>query len=121
MNKVIFIGRLCADPEMRSTTCGKEVCSFRLAVDRQFSKEKSTDFFPCEAWDKTAGFISKYFSKGSMIAIEGEIRNAQYTKNGSEIKFDKIVITGAHFCGQKTENKPTVDVDPDDLDEEYPF
>ena len=118
MNKVIFIGRLCADPEMRSTTSGKEVCSFRLAVDRQFSKEKATDFFPCEAWDKTAGFIEKHFSKGAMIAIEGEIRNAKYTnKNGDEVKFDKIVVTGAHFCGEKKETK----TEEPEIDEEYPF
>ena len=83
MNKVIIIGRLCADPEFRQTTSGIPVCRFRVAVDRPYKKdaEKQADFISCTAWRNTAEFVSRYFSKGSKAVVEGQLRNNDYTDN----------------------------------------
>ena len=81
MNKVILIGRLCADPEFRQTTSGIPVCRIRIAVNRpkQKDKEQQADFINCTAWRSTAEFIARYFSKGSKIVVEGQLRNNDYT------------------------------------------
>lgn len=83
MNKVILIGRLCADPEFRQTTSGIAVCRIRLAVDRpkQKDQEQQADFVNCTAWRNTAEFISRYFTKGKKIIVEGSLRNNDYTDN----------------------------------------
>jgi single-strand DNA-binding protein len=83
MNKVILIGRLCADPEFRQTTSGIAVCRIRLAVDRpkQKDQEQQADFVNCTAWRNTAEFISRYFTKGQKIIVEGSLRNNDYTDN----------------------------------------
>ena len=83
MNKVILIGRLCADPEFRQTTSGIPVCRIRIAVNRpkQKDKEQQADFINCTAWRSTAEFIARYFSKGSKIVAEGQLRNNDYTDN----------------------------------------
>lgn len=80
LNKAILMGRLVADPELRETTNGISVCSFRIAVDRNYSKEqeKQTDFINIVAWRGTADFVSKYFSKGKMIIVEGTIQTRNY-------------------------------------------
>lgn len=87
MNKVILIGRLCADPEFRQTTSGIAVCRIRIAVNRpkQKDKEQQADFIGCTAWRQTAEFISRYFSKGSKIIVEGSLRNNDYT-DGNGVK-----------------------------------
>lgn len=84
-NRVILVGRLTKDPEMRQTTNGISVTRFTVACDRPYKSgdEKKTDFIDCQAWRQTAEFIAKYFSKGSAILIEGELQNNNYTdKNG---------------------------------------
>ena len=76
MNKVIMMGRICNDLELKTTPNGIATCSFRIAVDRNYQKkgeEKATDFFNVVAWRGTAEFICRYFSKGRMILIEGEM------------------------------------------------
>ena len=82
LNRVILMGRLVADPELRQTTSGISVASFRIAVDRNFqskgSAERQADFIPCVAWRQTAEFVSKYFSKGRMIAVEGSLQSRSY-------------------------------------------
>ena len=86
LNKVILMGRLTADPELRQTTSGISSCRFSIAVDRNYksknSSEKQTDFINVQAWRQTAEFINKYFSKGKMIVIEGELQNNNYESNG---------------------------------------
>lgn len=86
-NKVILMGRLTADPELRQTTSGIASCRFSVAVDRGYKSkdtgERQTDFINVIAWRATAEFISRYFSKGKMIIVEGSLRNDNYTdKNG---------------------------------------
>ena len=83
LNRVILIGRLVADPEFRQTQSGVSVCRFRVAVDRPYQKDKErqADFIGCTAWRNTAEFVSRYFSKGKMIIVEGSLHNNDYTDN----------------------------------------
>lgn len=87
LNKVILMGRLCEDPEFRQTQSQIPVCRFRIAVNRPKSKDgqDKADFINCVAWRSSAEFISRYFSKGSMIIIEGQMRNNDYT-DGNGVK-----------------------------------
>ena len=107
VNKVILMGRVTATPELKSTTSGTSVLSFSLAVDRRFTGqngERATDFLDCVAWRGTAEFIAKYFKKGDMIAVCGEIHTRTYTDNGgNKRKAVEIVIDEASFCGGKSD------------------
>ncbi len=83
LNKVILMGRLTADPELRQTPSGVASCRFSVAVDRGFKSkdtgERQADFIRVTAWRQTAEFASRYFSKGKMIIVEGSLRNNDYT------------------------------------------
>lgn len=83
LNKVILMGRLCADPELRQTQSGIAVCRFRIAVNRQYKQgsEQKADFIQVLVWRQSAEFVSRYFRKGSMIIVEGRLQNADYTDN----------------------------------------
>jgi single-strand DNA-binding protein len=83
LNKVILMGRLVADPEFRQTTSGIPVCRIRIAVDRPYRKdqERQADFINITCWRNTAEFVSRYFTKGKMIIVEGSLRNNDYTDN----------------------------------------
>ena len=107
LNIAVIMGRLTADPELRTTGTGISVCSFSVAVDRDYSSggERQTDFINCVAWRQTAEFISRYFHKGSMIAINGSIQQRQYTdKDGNKRNAFEIVVDNANFCGSKAES-----------------
>ena len=87
INKVILMGRLTADPELRQTPSGVSVCRFRIAVNRPYADkqtgERQTDFINIVAWRASADFVARYFSKGKMIIVEGSLRNNDYTdQNG---------------------------------------
>lgn len=99
MNKVILMGRLTADPEIKQTQSGKELCVFSIAVDRRFNKEE-TDFFRCTAWSKTGEFINRYFNKGKPILVSGRIETYKYESNrgGTRTGID-IVVDEAYFAG----------------------
>ena len=108
MNKVILIGRLCADPEFRQTTSGIAVCRIRIAVNRPKTKdqEQQADFVNCTAWRSTAEFIARYFSKGDMILIEGELRNNNYEdQNGVKHYGMRVLVDSVSFCGSKGDNQ----------------
>lgn len=87
LNKVIMMGRLCDDPEFRQTQSQIPVCRFRIAINRQKAKDgqEKADFINCVAWRSSAEFVSRYFSKGSMIVIEGKMQNNDYT-DGNGVK-----------------------------------
>ena len=107
LNIAVIMGRLTADPELRTTGTGISVCSFSVAVDRNYSSggERQTDFINCVAWRQTAEFISRYFHKGSMIAINGSIQQRQYTdKDGNKRNAFEIVVDNANFCVSKAES-----------------
>ncbi|MDE6021381.1 MAG: single-stranded DNA-binding protein [Ruminococcus sp.] len=87
LNKVILMGRLCADPDFRQTPSGVATCRIRIAVNRQFANkqtgEREADFINVTCWRQTAEFVSRYFHKGSMIIVEGSLRNNDWTdQNG---------------------------------------
>ncbi len=88
LNSVCLMGRLVADPELRTTPSGVSVCSFRIAVDRNYQpkgQEKQTDFINIVAWRERADFVSRYFHKGSMVVIQGSIHSESYTdKDGNK-------------------------------------
>ncbi len=132
LNVVAIMGRLTADPEMRTTTNGVSVTSFTLAVDRSFSKdgERQADFIDCVAWRGTAEFICKYFSKGKMMAVDGSIQTRNYEdKNGNKRKAVEIVVSNANFCGDgKKQNDdgpqephPDREIIEDVLGDDLPF
>ncbi len=108
MNRVILMGRLTADPEIKTTPLGKHVCSFTLAVDRRFAKEgqQRTDFINCVAWEKTADFIATYFDKGFMIAVEGRLQIRAYEdSSGNRRTAAEVVADAAYFTGEKRERQ----------------
>lgn len=103
-NRVILMGRLTRDPELKTTQSGISMCRFSIAVDR-YSKgdEKKADFIDCTAWRQTAEFVCKYFSKGRMIHIEGDIQNNNYTDNNGVKHYSNIVnVQNVSFCGDKS-------------------
>ena len=111
MNKVVLIGRLTADPELRQTQSGISSCRFTVAVDRRFadkqSGERQADFISCIAWRQQAEFITRYFSKGKMIALEGTLRTGSYTdKNHSDVTHytTDVYVDAVEFCGDKGGN-----------------
>ena len=101
------MGRLVADPELRTTPNGISVTSFCVAVDRSFVKageERKADFINVVAWRQTADFVTRYFHKGSMIAVQGSIQTRSYEdKNGNKRTAVEIVADNVSFCGSKSE------------------
>ena len=104
-NKVIMLGRVTQDLELKTTTNGIPVLSFSIAVDRRFQnkgEEKKADFFNCVAWRNEAEFISRYWSKGRPILIEGELQNRSYVDKNNVTKYvTEIIVDRASFTGDK--------------------
>lgn len=144
INSVVLMGRLTADPELKTTSSGTNYCRFSIAVERPFKNgdEKVTDFINCVAWRQTAEFVSRYFAKGQMIAVEGSIQTGSYTnKDGAKVYTTDILVRQASFTGDKRggetisepapEDKPPkqtraqrvnhTEVTPDMTDDDLPF
>ena len=107
INSVCLMGRLTYEPELRMTPSGVAVISFQVACDRNYQKsgeERKADFIDVTAWRQTAEFVSRYFHKGSMIAIQGSIQTENYTdKDGNKRKQVQVVADQVSFCGSKAE------------------
>ena len=103
-NKVIMMGRIVNDIELKATPSGVNVATFRIAVDRRFQtkgEERKSDFFNIVAWRQQADFVSRYFSKGRMVLIEGELNTRNYTdKNGNPSTWYEIVADRISFTGE---------------------
>lgn len=108
LNVVAIMGRLVADPELRTTTQGNSVCSFRIACERSYvqqGRERQADFIDIVAWRQQAEFVSKYFQKGSMIAIDGSLQTRQYQdKNGNNRTAVEVVANNISFAGAKRQD-----------------
>lgn len=107
-NKVILMGRLCADPELKQTTSGIGVTSFTIAVDRKVKsgEDKKCDFINVVAWRQTAEFICKYFKKGSAILVCGELQTRSWTdNNGNKRSTTEVVAGEVTFCEAKKESE----------------
>lgn len=101
MNKVILIGRLTKDPDVRRSQEGKAIARYTLAVDR-WGKEKAADFIQCVAFDKKGEFAEQYFRKGMKIAITGRIQTGKYTnKDGQTVYTTDFIIDEQEFCESK--------------------
>ena len=92
INQVILMGRLTRDPEMRTTTSGKNVCSFSLAVDRQ-GQDDQADFFNVTAWEKTGELVNKYLSKGRRCLIQGRLRQDSWEDKETGKKRSRVEVT----------------------------
>lgn len=107
MNNCCFIGRLTADPELKSTANGIFSCAFTLAVARKMANADGTrdaDFIRCIAWRKNADFLCKYFKKGNTLGLTGELQVRKYTdKSGQERIASEIIVHSFSFAGEKTE------------------
>lgn len=112
LNVIAIVGRLVADPELRTTPAGHSVCSFRIACDRSYvqqGQERQADFIDIVAWRQQADFVSKYFQKGSMIAVEGSLQTRQYQdKQGSKRTAVEVVANNISFAGAKRQDSQSV-------------
>lgn len=110
MNRVILMGRLTADPELRQTPQGTAVTRFTIAVDRRFRREggQQADFITCVAWRQTAEFICRFFQKGRMIAVEGQLQSRSWDgQDGKRQYATEVVVDNAFFTGSKSEGGAT--------------
>ena len=107
LNKIILMGRLTRDPELRRTGSGTAVTSFSLAVERDFksqSGEKETDFIDVVAWRSTAEFVSKYFTKGRMAVVEGRLQIRDWTdRDGGKRRSAEVIADNVYFGDSKRE------------------
>ena len=134
MNSVSLMGRLTADPELKTTQNGISYCRFTVAVNR-YSKdgEDTADFISCVAWRSTAEFIDKYFSKGQRTLLSGSIQTGSYTdKDGRTVYTTDVLVDKAEFCESKKNSDsapaPTrarepkeTEYIPADISEDLPF
>ena len=110
LNKVILMGRLTADPELRQTPSGVSTCRFTVAVDREFvgqGQERQADFITVTAWRQSAEFVSRYFSKGRMICVEGNLRTGSYDdRNHPDVKHytTDVYVDNVYFAGDRPQN-----------------
>lgn len=134
MNKVVLMGRLTSDPEVRFTQDNMCIARYTLAVDRKFSKndDQKADFIPCVAFGKSGEFAEKYFRKGTKIAVSGRIQTGSYTnKDGQKVYTTDVIIEEQEFAESKLASNNNggghgKSVDdfmsvPDDMDEDLPF
>jgi len=128
LNKVILMGRLTKDIEMRQTPNGVSLVRFSIAVTRRFKNsngEYDADFINCVAWRKTGEFIARYFQKGSMIAIVGSIQTRSWDGNDGKKQYaTEVIVDEAYFTGSKSEsgtggNTDLSDSGLDDLNSQY--
>lgn len=137
LNHIVVMGRVVRDPEMRYTQSGKPVVSFTLAVERDFSQDKVTDFIDCVAWNKTAEFVSKYFRKGQMMIACGSLQSRKWEdRDGNKRTSWEIQAQNIYFGeakkdsgndgyggGEPSYNPPTAHEAFDEIDDdgELPF
>ena len=108
MSKIMLIGRLTKDPELRYTQSGSAVASFTLAVNRRFANqngEREADFINCVAWQKSAEFVANYFKKGQQMALEGRLQVRSYDGNDGQRRWvTEVVAEQIEFVGSKNDN-----------------
>lgn len=131
LNKVILMGRLTKEPELRQTPSGVAVCSFSIAIARSFVKsgeERQVDFINCVAWRNMAEFVSKYFDKGRMINVVGSIQIRSWEDgDGTRRYATDVIVSEVNFCGDKKRNSDSDAAAPKDEfvsvpdDEDFPF
>ena len=125
INKVILMGRLTRDPEMRHTNSGTPVTTFSIAIDNGYGDNKRTDFVNCLAWNKTAEFVTKYFAKGKMIIVIGRIATRSWeTQDGKRAYATEVIANEVNFGESKTSpqlNTPQTAAQPPMQDDDDDF
>ena len=131
LNSVNLTGRLTVVPELKTTNSGTSVVTFSVAVQRNYKDAEGkypTDFINCVAWRSVADFISRNFTKGQLITVEGSLQTRSYeTKNGEKRTAVEVIVERPHFCGDKKESStptPAVQFDEppaESSDDELPF
>ena len=123
INKVILMGRLTKDPELRYTNNKTPVCSFTIAVNNGYGEKQQTDFINCVAWNKTAEFVTKYFAKGKMIIVIGRIATRSWeTQDGKRAYATEVVAKEVSFGESKTSpqlNTPQTAAQPPMQDDDF--
>ncbi len=108
MNKILLVGRLTKDPEVRSTSAGFQTANFTVAVSRNFKNKEGNydaDFLPCVAFRNTAEFISKFFKKGNLISLEGRVQTRNYdAQDGTKRYVTEVIVENVEFVGGKNDN-----------------
>ena len=129
INQAILMGRLTRDPETRTTTTGKSVTSFSLAVDRGFGQDSGTDFFDVVAWEKLGDLVAQYLSKGRRCLVQGRLSQRSWEQDGQKRSKIEVVATDVTFldsAGESSGEKPKftpkakaeTEAAPEALDEE---
>lgn len=129
MNKVILMGRLVANPELKQTATDVNVATFTIAVNRRFVKEgqQQADFIRCTAWRQQADFICKYFPKGSIICVIGNIQTRSWDDSEGKKRYSTdVMVEEVYFTGEKRDSASQSDSSWDDFDtsglvDECPF
>ncbi len=107
MNKILLVGRLTRDPEVRSTSAGVSTANFTIAVNRNYKNKEGNydaDFLPCVAFRNQADFVSKFFKKGSLIGVEGRVQTRNYdAQDGTKRYITEVVVDNIEFVGGKNE------------------
>ena len=110
INRVVLVGRLTRDPELRTTTTGKSVVSFSVAVNKKFKPQEGqpdADFFRVTAWDKTADYVSNYLAKGRLVAIDGRIESRKFTdKDGNNREVVEVVADSVQGLDRPKDDAP---------------
>lgn len=110
INKVILMGRLTREPELRHTGSGTPVCSFSIAVSEGYGENQKTDFINCVAWNKTAEFVDKYFTKGRMIIVDGRISTRTWEgQDGKKNYATEVIASQVSFGDSKKDNETSND------------
>jgi len=103
INRVVLVGRITGDPELRRTSTGTAVVSFTLAVDNRFQRdsERSADFISCIAWNQTAEFMEKYVHKGDLLGVDGRLQTRNYESNGKRVYVTEVVCENLRMLQSK--------------------
>lgn len=113
LNKIIVMGRLTKDPELRHTPSGSPVTSFTIACDRDFKDkngEKGTDFIDVTVWRSTAEFVAKYFAKGRLAIVEGRLQFRDWKdKDGNNRRNAEVIAENVYFGDSKPSNDNGLD------------
>lgn len=126
INRVVLVGRLTRDPEMRTTTTGKNVCEFSIAVNKRVKPSDGSpdaDFFRCKAWGQTAEYVSNYLNKGRLVAIDGRIEQRKYTDNsGNNREIFEIVCDNVQGLDRPRDDNQPADLPTPPAEDEFdPF
>lgn len=117
LNHITIMGRLTRDPELRRTSSGLAVANFAVAVDRDWPNkdtgEKETDFINCVAWRQVGEFVSKYFTKGSMIVVSGRLQIKKWTDRNGMNHYDAEIVADDIYFGESKRNNSTTALDDD--------